>query len=139
MVHALEKIRRLLKPGGILIDIHPTCEPATIEVRLGAQEIPAGWVQETDDYSDYEHADQAVAAAVAGGLFAIERQAVFEFVWHADSLAALRAFLEDEWEAARIDDITAGRVDELLDSPQRDKEVIMRESIRIARLRSLPD
>ena len=46
MVHALEKIQQLLKPDGLLIDIHPTTEPAALAVRLREQIIPAGWVDE---------------------------------------------------------------------------------------------
>ena len=37
MVHALETIHELLKPDGVLLDIHPTNEPATIAVRLREQ------------------------------------------------------------------------------------------------------
>ncbi|HLF26016.1 MAG TPA: hypothetical protein VJG32_06750 [Anaerolineae bacterium] len=137
MVHALEKIQRLLKPGGMLIDIHPTPEPAALEVRVGRHTTPAGWLNETDDYEDYEHADRAIAAAVGNGLFRIERESTFEFVWYADSLAQLREYLAEEWENATIDELTAGRIEELLSTPEPDKEVIVREPIRIARLKPL--
>jgi len=138
MVHALEKIHRLLKPDGRLIDIHPTSEPASIEVRLGARTTPAGWLQETDDYIEYEQADEALQRIVHGGWFSLEREGVFEFVTHADSLADLREFLAEEWQDAIVDELTAGRVDELLSTSDRDKEVILRESVRIARFRRRP-
>ncbi len=64
MVHALETIHGLLKPDGILLDIHPTNEPATIAVRLRERLIPAGWVQESDDYVEYEWADEALQRVV---------------------------------------------------------------------------
>jgi hypothetical protein len=136
MGHALEKIHRLLKPGGALIDIHPTPEPAALEVRSGAQATPAGWMQETDDYTGYEQADAALAQAIKRGLFIVERQGRFEFVVYADSTQELREeYLSDFWEQAYIDDITLARLDEMLSTPERDKEIILRESIRIARLR----
>jgi hypothetical protein len=138
MVHALDKIRGLLKPDGVLIDIHPTSEMAAIEVRVGERTTAAGWVRETDDYSEYEDADRAVAKAVADGLFRVERQAVFEFVWHADSLAELRDYLSEGWEDASIDELTAGQIEALMSAPERDKEIIVRETIHIARLRPLP-
>ena len=137
MVHALEKVQRLLASGGLLIDIHPTPEPASIEVRVGAQTMPAGWLQETDDYVEYEHADAALAQVVRSRWFALERQDTFEFVTHAGSITELREFLTDNWEDARVDEITAARVDELMSTPERDKEVILRESVRIARFRPL--
>lgn len=138
MVHALEKIHRLLKPGGRLIDIHPPPDPASIEVRVGARTTLAGWLQETDDYSPYEDADRALARVVQGGWFAVEREGTIDLVTQAETIAELREYVAEEWEHARIDDITAGRADELLSTPGRDKEVILRESVRIARLVPIP-
>jgi hypothetical protein len=137
MVHALQKIHRLLRPDGHLIDIHPTSDPASIEVRLGLQTTLAGWLHENDDYVEYEYADEALAKVAGSGLFVVERAGVFQFVTHAASIAELRDFLTEEWEDASIDDITGARVDDLMSTPERDKEVILRESIRIARLRPL--
>jgi SAM-dependent methyltransferase len=135
MVHALETIHNLLKPGGILLDIHPTNEPATIDVRLREQVIPAGWISESDDYVEYEWADEAVAAAVNNGLFARERCGTFKFVWHADSMSELRAYLAEEWKDAIVDDVTAMRTEELLKLPLQDKEILVSQAIRIARYR----
>lgn len=135
MVHALEKIQQLLKPGGLLLDIHPTNEPATITVRLREQLIPAGWIKESDDYVEYEWADEAVSAAVNSGLFIQERRGTFEFVWHADSLNDLRAYLAEEWQDAIIDEVTAMRLEELLKLPVHDKEIVVSEAIGIARYR----
>jgi hypothetical protein len=135
MVHALEKIHELLKPEGILLDIHPTNEPAALAVRLREQIIPAGWVNETDDYVEYEWADEAVNHVVNNGRFALERRGTFEFVWHADAMIELRAYLADEWKDAIIDDVTAMRIEELLKLPVQDKEILISEAIRIARYR----
>jgi SAM-dependent methyltransferase len=137
MGHALEKIHELLKPGGILLDIHPTSEPATLAVRLREQIIPAGWVNESDDYVEYEWADEAVDRVVNNGLFALERRGTFEFVWHADSMVDLRAYLAEEWKDASIDDVTAMRTEELLKLPAHDKEILVSEAIRIARYRRM--
>ena len=135
MVHALEKIHGLIRPGGILLDIHPTPQPPRIEVRLGARTILAGWLKETDDYVEYEDADDALSQAIARGLFVVEQCGKFSFVTHADTFAELREYLAEEWQDAVIDDLTAARIEELLSTPERDKEVILRESIRIARMK----
>ncbi len=137
MVHALEKIHRLLKPDGGMIDIHPPPDPASIEVRVGARTTLAGWLHDTDDYAPYEDADRALARVVRSELFAVERDGTIAVITHADSIAELRKYVAEEWEDARIDDITAARVDELLSTRGRDKEVILREPVRIARLRPL--
>ena len=135
MVHVLEKIRQLLKPKGVLLDIHPTNEPAAIAVRLREQLIPAGWMKESDDYIEYEWADEALQRAVDHQHFVLERVGKFEFVWHADSMNDLRAYLAEEWEDAIIDDVTAMRIQELLRLPVYDKEILVSEAIRIARYR----
>ena len=137
MVHALETIHELLGPDGILLDIHPTNEPATITVRLREQLVPAGWVHESDDYVEYEWADEAVQHVVDDQHFALERRGTFQFVWHADSMNDLRAYLAEEWQDAIIDDLTAMRVEELLKLPARDKEILLSETVRIARYRRL--
>ena len=133
MVHALEKIHSLLKPDGYLIDIHPTPEPACIVVRSGERLTPAGWIDEVADYAEYEWADDALSVVTDTGLFALERRGTFEFVWHADAVADLLTYLADEWQDARIDPVTAMRIEEMLKTAEHDKEILVREAIRIAR------
>ncbi len=135
MVHALETIQQLLKPNGILLDIHPTNEPAAMAVRLREQIIPAGWINESDDYVEYEWADEALQRMVDHQSFALDRVGAFEFIWHADSMDDLRAYLAAEWKDAIIDDVTAMRIEELLKLPVHDKEILVSEAIRIARYR----
>jgi hypothetical protein len=135
MVHALETIQHLLKPGGILLDIHPTNEPAAVAVRLLEQIIPAGWIDESDDYVEYEWADEALQRMVDNRPFMLERMGTFEFMWHADSMNDLRAYLAEEWKDAIIDDVTAMRIEELLKLPVHDKEILVSEAMRIARYR----
>jgi len=133
MVHALEKIYTLLKPDGHLIDIHPTPEPAAIVVHSGERLTPAGWLDEVADYVEYEWADEALAAVVDSGLFTLERRGAFEFVWHADSVIDLLAYFAEDWQDARLDPVTAMRIDEMLKTAEHDKEILVKEAIRIAR------
>ena len=141
MVHALEKIHRLIRPAGTLIDIHPSTEPPSIEIRLRDRFIAAGWLHETDDCIEYELADQALATVMANGLFALERSGTFGFLVYADTLADLQKYLAEEWKDAYIDDVTLMRAEELMSSIGHvmkspslgGKEVIVRETIRIAR------
>ncbi|HSD83268.1 MAG TPA: hypothetical protein VLG46_05395 [Anaerolineae bacterium] len=133
MVHALEKIHELLKPDGVLLDIHPTAEPAAIAVRLREQIIPAGWINEANDYAEYEWADEALRRVVDAGQFAREHLGTFNFIWHADSMTDLQAYLAEEWQDASIDAVTAVRIEELLKLPVHDKEILVNEAIRIAR------
>ncbi len=135
MVHALEKIHSLLKIDGYLIDIHPTPEPAAIVVRVGERVTPAGWLDEVTDYAEYEWADEALNAATTSGLFALDRRSAFEFVWHAESVADLLAYLAEDWQDARLDPVTAMRIEEMLKTAAHDKEILVKEAIRIARFK----
>lgn len=135
MVHALEITHSLLEPDGFLLDIHPSSDPPPIEVRLGERTYLAGWLKEADDYIEYINADQALQSVVERGLFTIENSGVFTFNTYAGSLEDLRNYLDEVWEDAQIEDQVAGRVEELWSSPIRDKEIILREVVRISRLR----
>lgn len=135
MVHALEKACRLLTPSGCVLDIHPLPAPASIEVRLAGRVELAGWIQEEDDYIEYGQAEEALGMVVRRGVATIEDRQVFPFVTHADSLSELRAYLAEEWQDAFIDEQTAGRIEDLLRTRVQDKEILVRETVSMARLR----
>jgi hypothetical protein len=137
MVHALEIIHGLLIPDGFLLDMHPFGEPPPIEVRVGDAYFLAGWLKEADDYVEYFNADQAMQAVVERGLFSIEGTGTFTFNTYATSLEDLRAYIKEDWEDAQIDDQVAGRVDDLWKSPINEKEIVLRELVKITRLRPL--
>ena len=102
-------------------------------MRLGDRLTPAGWIDEVTDYVEYEWADDALKQVTEVALFSLERRGAFEFVWHADSVTDLLAYLLEDWQDARIDPVTAMRIDEMLKTPEHDKEILVREAIRIAR------
>ena len=134
MVHALEIIRRLLRPHGKLIDIHPVGEPSPVEVRVGGQTTLVGRLTETDDFVEYGQADAALAQAVQRRLFVLEREATFPFITHADSMSELREYLAKEWKDAILDDQTARKAQELLAGPERDKELLVHDRVHILQL-----
>ena len=139
MVHALEKIHQLLKPEGRLIDIHPSGERPSIEVRRGSQASAeatvVGWLQETGDFIEYAQAGAALAQAVERGWFAMERKGAFEFVTCASSVVELREYLAQEWQDAVIEDDVAAQAEEQLIALGGEAELIVRERVLIARLR----
>jgi len=137
MVHALEKIHQLLVPDGRLIDLHPTGDPPPIGVRIGQQTTLVGWMKETDDFIEYAQASGALAQVIRSGLFAVEREGTFEFVTYADSVFEWREYLAKEWKDAILDAAVAARAEELLSVPGPDRELILREQVRIARLKPM--
>ena len=135
MVHALERIHQLLELDGRLIDIHPSGEPPPIEVRIGRQATVVGWMKETDDFSEYAQASAALSQVVERGWFVVERKGTYEFATHADSVSALLEYLAKEWKDAILDEAVAARAEQLLNAVERDKGLIVREQVCIARLR----
>jgi hypothetical protein len=134
MVHALEKIHHLLKPDGFLIDIHPSGEPPPVEVRIGERNHLAGWLKEKDEYIEYIQADEALQSVVDRGLFVLEKQGTFTFNTYAASLEDLRTHLDEVWEDAILDEQVAGRIEDLWCSPSGDKELVIKEIVKISRL-----
>ena len=139
MVHALHRIHTLLKPNGMLIDIHPLGEPPPITVELGETRHVVGWVREATDYQSYLQADAAVATVVKQQLFRRDEKRLFTFTTYADSMDALQQYLAESWSDAFIDDLVLLRANELLhSSPLTPKRVTLLEEVGISRLRPLP-
>ena len=148
MVHALEEIRRLLKSTGILIDIHPVAESSPIEIHQGGKIDLAGNLSVRQWCTDYQQADIALTEIKQRGLFALERERVFDSLTHYDSAAELRTSLNEAIakfarEAQSADeavpqvDALAKRADELMLAAVSGAELIVRERTHISRLRPI--
>jgi 2-polyprenyl-3-methyl-5-hydroxy-6-metoxy-1,4-benzoquinol methylase len=135
MVHALEIVHDLLKPGGVLVDIHPNGDPPPIEVNVGGDVMLAGYLDETDDFEEYFKADEALAEVTARGLFLLEREGLFTFMTHASTITELVDFLKAEWTDSVVHEETIERAKKLMGELGGGKEVVLRESVRIARFR----
>jgi SAM-dependent methyltransferase len=92
MVRALEEARRLLRPDGTVIDIHPVPSSAEVEVHRPDKVVFAEPASASDDEGERQ-ADAALATAVARGLFVAERCSEFDFRVYASSARELRDFL----------------------------------------------
>jgi hypothetical protein len=136
MVHALEITRSLLKIDGLLIDIHPNGKPPPIEAHVGGEVLLAGHLEETDDFVEYFEADDALTDVTGRGLFELERAGLFTFMLHAPTIMALAGHLEAEWSDSVLPEETFERAAELMGEPGEGREIVLRESVRIARFRS---
>lgn len=116
MVHALEEVHRLLRPGGTLIEIHPSLEaPPFVEVSvngsLSFSEDDPGF-----DYGDdLQRAEAAVAAVVERGVFTLEDRRRFELRTHAVSVEELRDYwaVYDAYDPEEKEETLARRQDEM--------------------------
>jgi hypothetical protein len=148
MVHALEEIRRLLRPGGRLIDVHPRAESSSIEVHQAGNIELAGHLAVRRWCADYEAAEKALAEISQRGLFKIEQERRFDALTHYGSaqelreaqLADLQAYGGDSESvdpAASLVEELATRADEMMSAAVSDAEIILRERAHMRRLRPL--
>jgi hypothetical protein len=136
MVHALEITHSLLKTDGLLIDIHPNGKPPLIETHVGGEVLLAGYLEETDDFVEYFEADDALTDVTGRELFELEREGLFTFLLHAPTIMALADYLKAEWSDSVLHEETIERAAELMGEPGEGREIVLRESVRIARFRS---
>ena len=146
MVHALEEIHRLLKPTGVLIDIHPVAESSPVEIHQGGKIDLAGHLSVSQWCTDFQQADQALTEIIQRGLFATERESVFDSLTHYDSAAEMRTDLKESIdkfardaqsadEAVPHAEALAARAEELLQAAASGAELIVRERVHISRLK----
>lgn len=145
MVHALEEIRRLLKRGGKLIDIHPFVEAPLVEVHQGGRVL---FTEPAPGFSTegYRQADNALAQAIQRRMHVLERSGQFDFLVYGSStselceyIAQASAFDEEPKSeaAARREAEMVARVEGIMQGAGEGAEVATHERIRIARLRPI--
>src|SRR4030043_1010658 len=108
MVHALEEIHRLLKPNGMLIDIHPVAESSPVEIHQGGKIDLAGNLLVRQWCIDYQQADNALTEITQCGLFAVDRVITFDSLTHYSSVAGMRTSLKEAIDKFARDDQSAG-------------------------------
>lgn len=138
MVHALEITHDLLRPDGILINLQPVGKPRSLEIHTAEVITRAGWIGHRLNFALHKAAQEAVAQVVHGGLFVIEHEHTFPFLYHAESFSVLREWLAEKSKNSILDEATVERAQELSGGTGDDSEVIMREEILIGRLRPAP-
>jgi hypothetical protein len=146
MVHALEDIRRILRPAGVLIEIHPAPEvPPFVEIR-GNGDVSFFEEDPSFDYEDdLRRAEQAVATVVDRGDFALDDSRRFELRTRAASVAELREYWnvadaydpeESVEELVQLRDAMYARAQRAL-SEAPGAEVVYVEPARMSRLTPL--
>lgn len=146
MVHALEEIHGLLKPTGVLIDIHPVSEPLPIEIHQGGKIDPVGILSVRQWCIDFQQADNALAEIVQRNLFLVERERVFDSLTYYASAAELCTSLKESIDKFARDaqsadeavphvEALAARAEELMRAAGSGAELIVRERTHMSRLR----
>lgn len=145
MVHALTEAHRLLKPAGLLVDIHPLADPPLLAVnregrRVFSEACPSQGAEA------YHQADRAIDDAVKRRQFTREHSTVFDFRTYAPSVAALDDYLtmitafDQEPSDAEFERLWAelfARADQAAGAGTSGVEVVLLERARMTSLRPL--
>ena len=112
MVHALREARRVLKPGGVAIDLRPALVHRRVQVRRAGQTELMGVMRE--HFDDDHAASRAVAQVVGQRLFKLEGRRRIPLERRMDGLPDFREWLADfqgrgkklpphDWLIARVE------------------------------------
>ena len=123
MASAVAEAHRVLRRGGLLLDIHPTDELTSLEVwhaRYKAEgsfietaenleaihRVPVGYLDhDVEMLQDFTAATDVLAEALEDERrFLLERSTVFDYRYFFDSLDELTDYLEENLEYARASD-----------------------------------
>ena len=98
MVHALDEIRRTLKPNGILIDLRPVEENWPVEVNASTGYQIAGRLTDLPvAAADDEAAFAAMREAESRRWYIKEKEEQFAFFYYWDTPSEMKEFMDEEW------------------------------------------
>jgi hypothetical protein len=139
MVNALRRAGSLLYPGGIIVDIHPTPEPAHLELATNSSFMRLADRLDDDTANGprrrHAAADEAVAACVSAGT--LTREAATEFTFHtlAETVDELLEYLNAKWKQLHFADADLSRArDDLARHPG--SAIAVTERVTACRLRA---
>ena len=99
MVHALDEIRRTLKPNGILIDLRPVSSNWSVEVSSSTGYQLAGSLNDMPaGLADDEAAFNAMREVESRRWYIKEKEEEFAFFYYWDTPSEMKEFMETEWE-----------------------------------------
>ena len=99
MVHALKEIHRVLKPGGILIDLRPVEENWSVEVISSAGHQIAGRLSDLPiGVADDKAAFKSMSEAESLGWFSKQKDGEFGFFYVWDTPSEMKEYIDEEWE-----------------------------------------
>ncbi len=137
MVHALDEIRRALKPNGILIDLRPVEDNWTVEIPSSSGLQVAGRLADMPiGLADDAAAFAAMREVESRGWFVNEHSEEFAFFYYWDTPSEMKEWVDDEWEDfEKIEKDVYRKTQSLWASANADARVRVRVKMLITRWR----
>ena len=140
MVHALEEIRRTLKPNGILIDLRPVEDNWLVEINAstGTTQVAGRLNDMPMGLADDEAAFKAMREAESRSWFIKEKEEEFAFFYYWDTPSEMKTFMEEEWEDfEKIEDDVYQKTKSLWSQANADARVRVRVKMLITRWKKI--
>jgi SAM-dependent methyltransferase len=137
MVHALDEIRRTLKPSGILLDLRPVEDNWSVEVHSATDLKIAGYLTDVPiGKSDDEAAFAAMRDVESRGWFVSEQSEEFAFFYYWNTPSEMKEWIDSEWEDfEKIEEDVYRKTQSLWASANADARVRVRVKMLITRWR----
>ena len=141
MVHALDEIRRTLKPNGILIDLRAVEEKWPVEVVSLAGWQAAGRLTDLPAaVADDEAAFNAMREVESRRWYIKEKEQEFSYFYYWDTPSEMKEFMDEEWEGfEKMEESVFRAVKSAWTLANADARVRMRVKMLITRWRKVQD
>jgi SAM-dependent methyltransferase len=139
MVHALDEIRRTLKPDGVLIDLRPVEENWPVEVNSSTGYQAAGRLIDVPlALKDDEAAFRAMREVESRRWYIKEKEAEFAFFYYWDTPSEMKEFMDEEWgDFEKLEEDVFQKTKSLWALANADARVRVRVKMLITRWRKL--
>ncbi len=139
MVHALDEIRRTLKPNGVLIDLRPVEENWPVEVNASTGYQVAGRLTDLPvAVADDKAAFNAMREVESRRWYIKEKEEEFAFFYYWDTPSEMKEFMDEEWEGfEKLEESVYNAVKSAWALANADARVRVRVKMLITRWRKL--
>ncbi|MEN6524358.1 MAG: hypothetical protein ABFD14_11610 [Anaerolineaceae bacterium] len=135
MVHALQSVRKLLVPHGIVIEVHNLPVPPVIEVHSGTSIIKVGWLLDKTDFEVERSAFNALFQVIENGEYLLDDQRDFLFNTQVDDLQEMQSWLDQWWESAILSELTNKKIKAAMDQAGKGSRIVTVIPTRMVKLR----
>lgn len=106
MVHALNLINSVLKPGSTIVTFQSHPSPDVISINSANSEMKIGWLDDSTDFSQERAASRALGEMVAARTLLFSDEVYFDYVIEIDTQEEFDRYLKEDWETAEISETT---------------------------------
>jgi hypothetical protein len=137
MVHALQVVHKILRPQGVLINVHDIPIPHLIEVHSSGGITRVGWITDKTDFESERSAYQALTQEVANGNFMLENEINYNLNISLDDLNELQTWLAETWGSAVLPEKTSQRIEMEMRNAGKQARIVIIIPARMTKLRAI--